>query len=173
MFLRRFPAAAGNYSRTGFAASRIGNSSSGWHVLANAQWRLFVACERSCKDTAGNPAALEAGRRSLRRILQNDDADVPVRETAAVHDPAGPYDAPSKRPPTIEFSAATVSRTFVRRAIHADPVDDHECSGFSGSMVRDRRVEGHHVRIGHHWNIFGNSLAGHSLRSVAPLYGRN
>src|SRR5262245_59676450 len=97
MFVRGFAAAAGNYPRTGFAAARAGNSASGRDVHADAEWQLFVADERSRADGAGNPAALAAGCGGVRRIFEDDDAYVPVREADSEHDSAGPDDAEAER----------------------------------------------------------------------------
>ena len=50
------------------------------------------------QDAARNSPAFAVGCGGLRRIFEDDDADVPVREAAAVHDSAGPNDAVSERP---------------------------------------------------------------------------
>ena len=90
MLVRGFAVAAGNYSGFGFAATWTGNFAAGWNVHADAERRLFVADERSWTDGAGNPAAFAGGRRGVRRVFQDDDADVPVRETDFVDGAAGP-----------------------------------------------------------------------------------
>ena len=135
MFLRGFAAAAGNYPRTGSAAAWAGNPAAGRHVFANAERRLFVARERPRKNAAGNPPAFAHGCGSIRRILEDDDADVPVREADAFDDSAGPDDAQSEGPEAVEFPAAAFPRAFLGRTLHADPVDDHELGGFSGPVV--------------------------------------
>src|SRR5579864_322790 len=109
MFVCSFVAAAGNYSRFGFAAAWVGDFAAGWHVLADVQWGLFVADERSRTDGAGDSAAFARGCGSVRGIFQNDDADVPVCETDFVDDSAGPYDAAAERSAAAAFSRAAVS----------------------------------------------------------------
>jgi hypothetical protein len=42
--------------------------------------------------------------RSVRRILQDDDADVPVREADSVHDPPDPTTLKPKDLDAVEFS---------------------------------------------------------------------
>src|SRR5208283_5740108 len=126
---RGFPAAPRNHPRTRSSAARPGNPSPRRHVFADAERRLLVARERSCKDTARNPAALADGRRSVRRIREADDADVPLREAAAFHDSAGPDHAESPGPEAVESPAAAFPRAFLRRTLHAGAVDDHERGG--------------------------------------------
>ncbi len=59
------------------------------------------------------------------------------------------------------------------RQIQSRSAHDHERRRFSRSMVRDRRFEGHHVRVRNHRYFSRNSLAGHRLRFAASLHGRN
>src|SRR5215470_8707033 len=104
MLLCGVAAAAGNHSRTRSASPRPGNPAAGWHVHADAERRLSLADERSRAHGAGNSAPFAGGRGGLRRIFQDDDADVPVRETNPEHDSAGPDDAPTERPDAAQFS---------------------------------------------------------------------
>src|SRR3974377_153333 len=108
MLVCRFAAAARDYAGTGLAAPWIGNSAPGRHVFADAERRLSVARQRSREDAAGNPKALAAGCGSVRRILEDDDADVPVREAAALDDPARSHYIASERSEAIAFSAAAI-----------------------------------------------------------------
>ena len=59
------------------------------------------------------------------------------------------------------------------RSLQPRPAHDHERHGFSRSVVRDRRAQGHHVGVRNHRNFSRRSLAGHRLRSAASLHGRN
>src|SRR5579871_3698211 len=113
VFVRGVVAAAGDYSRAGFAAIWVGDIAAGRDFFADAQRRLFVASKRSRQDAAGNPAAFAAGRGGVRRIFEDDDADVPVREAAAVDDSAGPDDAESEGLEAAAFFATEVSVAVV------------------------------------------------------------
>src|SRR5437870_12061235 len=123
--------------------------------------------------TVRDSPALPRGRRSVRRILEDDGSDVPVREAHPVHDSARPDNAQSARPQAVSFLVAALPRTFFRRALHAGATHDHELSRFSRPRVRDRCSESHYVRVGNHRDVPGDSLAGHCLCSAASLYGRN
>src|SRR5262245_37279437 len=102
-------AAAGDYPRFGFAAARAGDFAVGRYVHAYAERRLPVAYERSRAYGTRNQATLAGGRGGVRRIFEDDDADVPVREADPEHDSAGPDDAETKRPDAVEFPDAAIS----------------------------------------------------------------
>src|SRR6266403_887521 len=104
--------AAGNHSRSGFTSAWAGNLAAGWNVFANAEWRLLVANERSRADGAGNPSAFAGGCGSVRRIFQDDDADVPVREAHFVDDPTRSDDVAAKGFAAVAFLDAAVSRSI-------------------------------------------------------------
>src|SRR5690348_13822481 len=108
MFVCGLAVAAGNYPGFGFAAAWAGDIAAGWHVHTDGERRLPVADERSRAHGAGNPPAFAGGCRSVRRIFEDDDADVPVREADAEHDSARPDDAKAERPDAAEFSDAAV-----------------------------------------------------------------
>src|SRR6266850_7837222 len=114
MFVRGVVVAAGNHSRSGLASSWAGNFAVGWNVFANAERRLFVADERSRADGAGNPAAFAGGCGSVRRICQDDDADVPVRESDSIDDSTRSDDAAAKRFAAVALFNAAVPR-FIER----------------------------------------------------------
>ena len=50
---------------------------------------------------------------------------------------------------------------------------DDERGGLPRSVVRDRRAEGHHERVGHHRHVPRGAIAGYRLRPAAPLHGRD
>src|ERR1700722_9852168 len=135
MFVRGFIAAAGNYSRFGLAAARAGNPAARWNLCAHAERRLPVADERSRTDSAGNPPAFAGRCGGVRRIFQDDDPDVPLREAHLVDDSAGPHHVAAEGFAAIAFLNAKVSRFIERRTVHADSVDDHVGGGFSESVV--------------------------------------
>src|SRR5271157_2822252 len=113
MLLCCFAASPRDYSRTRSPAAWAGDSSPGWHVFAHAQWRLFVARERPCQDATRNPPPLDFGCRSLRRIFEDDDTDVPVRETDAFDDSPRPHHPESEGSEATAFHVATFSRAFL------------------------------------------------------------
>src|ERR1700745_2921974 len=114
MFVRGVVVAAGNYSRFGFAAAWTGNFAAGWNVLADVEWRLLVANERSRADGAGDSATLARGCGGVRRIFEDDDADVPVREADFVDDSARPDDPAAEGFTTASFLNAEIPR-FIQR----------------------------------------------------------
>src|SRR5262249_5495023 len=114
VFLRCFSSKTGNYSRIGFAAAWAGDSAAGRDIYADAERRLFVADERPRAGGTRDSKTFARGRGGVRRILQNDDADVPVREADSEHDSAGPDYAAAKRFEATALSAATIPR-FIER----------------------------------------------------------
>src|SRR6266481_4142880 len=73
-----------------------------------------------------HPPPLPPRRRSLRRILEDDDAHVPFREAHALHGASRSHHAQSKRPQATPLPAAALPRTFFGRALHPRPAHDHE-----------------------------------------------
>ena len=114
MFICGFVVAARNNSRFRFATAWAGNIAIGWHIHANAERRLLVADERPRADSAGDSPTFAGGRGGVRRIFENDDADVPVRETDFVDDSAGPDNAAAEGFKATSFFDATIPR-FVER----------------------------------------------------------
>jgi glycine/D-amino acid oxidase-like deaminating enzyme len=114
MFVRGVTATARDYPRLGSATAWAGNFAAGWNVHPDAQRRLFVADERSRADGTRNTAALASGCGGVRRIFEDNDADVPVREANLVDDPAGPDDAAAERLEAATFSDATIPRSVER-----------------------------------------------------------
>src|SRR5438477_3822314 len=140
MLLRSLVIAPGNHSRARFAAAWPRDLAPRWHLFADAQWRLPVAHERSCAHAARDSPPLPARCRGLRRILEDDDPDVPLREAAALDDPARSHDAASARSQTASFPDAALPFALLGRTLHAGSIDDHECRRFSRPVVRDRRT---------------------------------
>src|SRR5258707_14340393 len=135
MFVRGVFAAAGNYPRSGFAATWAGDFAAGRNIHADAQRRLSVENERSRADRARDSSALACGCRSVRRIFQDDDPDVPVREADSLDDSAGSHDPAAEGFAATAFLDATVPGFVERRAVHAGAADDHVGGGFSGPVV--------------------------------------
>src|SRR6516165_6420571 len=132
-----------------------------------------MAGERPRKDAAGNPPSFKIRRRSVRRILEDDDADVPLREADAFDGAAGPDCVALERPEAVAFPAPEIPRTIFRGALHPRPAHDHERGRFFGPVVRDRRAESDDVSLGNYRDISGDTLARHSLCFALPLYGRD
>ena len=88
LLLRRLAAAAGDHPRARSAAARPRDSAARRHVHADAGRRLSVARERSRDDAPRDRPALEARRRSVRRVRQGDGRDGPLRQADPRHDAA-------------------------------------------------------------------------------------
>ena len=88
LLLRRLAAAAGDHPRPRPAAPRPRDPAARRHVHADAERRLPVARERSREDAARDRAALEARRRSVRRVRQGDGRDGALRQADPQHDAA-------------------------------------------------------------------------------------
>ena len=139
----------------------------------HAQRRLPLARQRSRQIHPRHSPPLPSRRRGLRRILEDDDADVPLREAHALHDSAGSHHAQSQRSQAASLSDAALPRTFFRRALHARAAHDHELRRFPRPVVRNRRPQSHHVRLRNYRHVSRHSFAGHRVRSLASLHGRN
>src|SRR5882672_2227393 len=173
MFVRRLFASPRNHPRTRPPAPRPRNSPSRRNFFAHAQRRLPLARQRPRQIHSRHSPPLPPRRRGLRRILQDDDAHVPLREAHALHGSARPHHAQSQRPQAASFPVAALPRTLLRRALHASPTHDHELRRFPRPVVRNGRAQGDDVRLRHHRHVPRHSLARHRLRSPPSLHGRN
>src|SRR5260370_7716411 len=146
------PPAPQNHAQTRSPPPRPRNSSSGRHLPPHAQRRLPLAHERSRPHAARNPPPLPHRRRSLRRIFQNDDPHVPLREAHPLHGPARSHHAAPARPPAPLFSRPAFSPAFFRRALHPRPTHHHERPRLSQPMFPDQLPQIHHVLLPTHRN---------------------
>src|SRR5713226_4722730 len=113
MFLRRLSASSANNPRTRHSAPLPRNSPSRRNFFAHAQRRLPLARQRPRQIHSRHSPPLPPRRRSLRRVLQNDDAHVPLREAHAFHGSARPHYAQSQRPQAASLSLAALPRTLL------------------------------------------------------------
>ena len=118
-------------------------------------------------------AALEARRRSLRRVRQGDGRDGAVRQADPQHDAARSDVAESTRADEAAVSRQPLPRPRGRRSLQPAPADDDERGRFPRSVVRDRRAQGDDVGIGDHRDVSRRAIAGDGVCAAAPLHGRN
>ena len=126
------------------------------------------------QDAPRDRAALEARRRSLRRVRQGDGRDGAVRQADPRHDAARSDVARSARARSSCCSSGSRFQRLPRqRPIQPGPADDDERGRLSRSVVRDRRAQGDDVGVGDHRHVPRRAIAGHRLRAAAPLHGRD
>ena len=174
VLVRRLAAAPGDHPRARPAAPRPRDPSARRHVHADARRRLPVARQRSREDAPRDRAALEARRRSLRRVRPRDGRDGTVRQADPEHD-CRPI--PTSLDPRGLRAAAVPAPALPAAAspgsVQPGPAHDDERGGLPRSVVRDRRAQGDDVRVGHHRDVPRRPVAGHGVRPAAPLHGRD
>ena len=173
VLVRRLAAAPRDHPRAGSAAPRPRNPAARRHVHADAERRLPLARQRSREDAPRDRAALEARRRSLRRVRPRDGRDGTLRQADPEHAAAGPDIARPARAQAAAVPAPALPAPASSGSIQPGPAHDDERGGLPRSVVRDRRAQGDDVRVGHHRDVPRRALAGNGLRPAPSLHGRD